>query len=51
MIDQHSVATLLITQPEAIIRSVKNLIRDTVPNSGYRSVGDRNHWNILGYIA
>src|SRR5258705_13938306 len=49
--DHHPVATLLIPQPDAIIRSVKNLIRYTVANARYCSVRDSNHGSIPGYIA
>lgn len=35
----------------AIIRGIKNLIRDAIPNSGDRSVSDGNHGDIPGYIA
>ena len=51
VIDHHPVATLLIPQPAAIIRSIENLIRYPVPNSRHRSVRDGNHGNILGYIV
>ena len=51
VIDHHSVATLPISQAEAIIRGVKNLIRYTVPNSRYRSVRDGSYRNVLGNIA
>ena len=51
VIDHHPVATLLILQPDAIIRSVKNLIRYTIPNSRDHSVCNGNHGHIVGYIV
>lgn len=51
MIDNDPIAACHIVQIVAIIRSIKNLIRDAVPDSGYGSVGDGNYWNIPGYIA
>jgi hypothetical protein len=51
VIDDDSVATLFIFQPEAIIRRFENLIRYAVAQSRDRAVRDGNDRNILRYIA